>query len=304
VKGQNRNYLAHEYFNKDWQPMHFATMAQWLAPAKISYAGSAHYLDHVDPVNLTTEQQTLLKEIPDPLFRQTARDFMVNQQFRKDYWVKGARRLSKLEQSEALRAQCLILVSPRADVTLKVKGSVGEADLQDAIYSPILDALADHKPKSLGQLELAVKDKNVGWPQLLQAVTILAGAGHLEAVQDEATTTKARKYTDKLNAHLINRARGSGDIDYLASPVTGGGVTVGRVQQLFLLALSQGKKQPAQLAKAAWTIFAEQQQKIVKDGKTLQTPEENLAELTAQAQVFADKRLPILKALQIVRRAG
>jgi hypothetical protein len=86
--------------------------------------------------------------------------------------------------------------------------------------------------------------------------------------------------------------------------VTGGGVTVGRVQQLFLLALSQGKKQPAQLAKAAWTIFAEQQQKIVKDGKTLQTPEENLAELTAQAQVFADKRLPILKALQIVRRAG
>ena len=28
--------------------------------------------------------------------------------------------------------------------------------------------------------------------------------------------------------------------------------------------------------------------------------EENLAELTAQAQTFADKRLPILKALQIV----
>lgn len=300
VKGQNRNYLAHEYFNKDWQPMHFATMAQWLAPAKINYAGSANYLDHVDPVNLTTEQQTLLKEIPDPLFRQTARDFMVNQQFRKDYWVKGARKLSALEQSEALRAHCLILVSPRADVALKVTGSLGEADLQDAIYSPILDALADHKPKSLGQLELAVKDKNVGRQQLLQAVTILAGAGHLEAVQDEATITKARKYTDKLNAHLLNRARGNGDIDYLASPVTGGGVMVGRVQQLFLLALSQGKKQPAQLAKTAWTIFAEQQQRVVKDGKPLQTPEENLAELTAQAQTFADKRLPILKALQIV----
>jgi len=31
----------------------------------------------------------------------------------------------------------------------------------------------------------------------------------------------------------------------------------------------------------------------------LETAEENLAELTAQANVFADKQLPILKALQI-----
>ena len=38
LKTQNRHYLAHEYFNRDWHPMHFATMAQWLEPAKVSYA--------------------------------------------------------------------------------------------------------------------------------------------------------------------------------------------------------------------------------------------------------------------------
>jgi hypothetical protein len=38
-----------------------------------------------------------MAEIPDTMFRQTVRDFMVNQQFRKDYWVKGARHLSLLE---------------------------------------------------------------------------------------------------------------------------------------------------------------------------------------------------------------
>jgi len=42
-----------------------------------------------------------------------------------------------------------------------------------------------------------------------------------------------------------HKARGSADITFLASPVTGGGITVNRFQQLFLLALSQGKKQPA-----------------------------------------------------------
>jgi SAM-dependent methyltransferase len=38
IKGQNRHYLAHEYFNRDWHPMHFATMADWLEPAKLQYA--------------------------------------------------------------------------------------------------------------------------------------------------------------------------------------------------------------------------------------------------------------------------
>ena len=103
IKDQNRHYLAHEYFNRDWEPMAFARMAQWLRPAKLQWACSAQFLDAIDAVNLTTEQQQLLKGIPDPMFRQTVRDFCVNQQFRKDYWVKGARTLSPLEQAEQMR---------------------------------------------------------------------------------------------------------------------------------------------------------------------------------------------------------
>lgn len=76
-------------------------------------------------------------------------------------------------------------------------------------------------------------------------------------------------------------------------------MTVGRFQQLFLLAIAQGKKQPAEWAQLVWQILANQGQKIVKEGKTLETDDENIAELTAQAQIFADKQLPILKALQI-----
>ena len=299
IKAQNRHYLAHEYFNRDWHPMHFATMADWLEPAKVGYACSAHYLDHVDAVNLSADQQTFLKEIPDAMFRESTRDFMVNQQFRRDYWVRGARKLNPLEQAEALRQQKIMLVTHRLEVSLKVTGSLGEATMQDTIYNPILDALADHKPKTLGQLEQALKDQGVSFAQLTQAVMVLTGAGQLAAVQDEAMISKARKHTDKINAHLTNKARGSNDISYLASPVTGGGITVNRFQQLFLLAMSQGKKQPEEWAQLTWQILSAQNQKLVKEGKTLETPEENLAELTTQAATFAEKQLPILKALQI-----
>jgi hypothetical protein len=299
VKEQNRHYLAHEYFNRDWLPMHFATMADWLEPAKLQYACSAHYLDHVDAINLSAEQQTFLKEIPDAMFRESTRDFMINQQFRRDYWVKGARMLNPLEQAEALRQQKVMLVSHRSDVSLKVTGSLGEAALHETIYNPILDVLIDHKPKTLGQLEQAVKDQGVSFAQLTQAVLILTGVGQLAAIQDEALLSKARKHTDKINIHLMSKARGSSDISHLASPLTGGGVAVNRFQQLFLLAHNQGKKQPDEWAAQVWQTLSGQGQKLVKEGKTLETPEENLAELTTQAKAFAEKQLPILKALQI-----
>jgi SAM-dependent methyltransferase len=300
IKGQSRNYLAHEYFNRDWHPMHFATMAQWLEPAKVSFACSAHYLDHIDGINLTNEQQALLKDIPDAMFRETVRDFIFNQQFRRDYWVKGARPLSALDKTETLRAHKIILIAHRPDIALKVGGFLGEAGMQETIYNPILDLLADHKTRTIGQIELALQGQGIALPQIIQAVFILIGAGHANSVQDEVIIPKAKKHCDKLNAHLMQKARSGGDISFLASPVTGGGVTVTRFPQLFLLALSQGKKQPAEWAQFTWALLDAQNQKILKDGKPLATAEENLAELTEQAQLFATKQLPILKALQIV----
>lgn len=299
IKEQNRHYLAHEYFNRDWLPMHFATMADLLEPAKVSYACSAHYLDHIEAVNLTAEQQAFLKDIPDAMFRESVRDFMVNQQFRRDYWVKGQRKLNALEQTEALRQQKVILMSYRPDVSLKVTGALGEATMQEAVYGPTLDLLADYKPKTIGQIEQALKDKGVVFPQIMQAMMVLTGAGHLAAVQDDGVISKTKKCTDKLNAYLINKARGSSDSSYLASPVIGGGVSVGRFQQLFLLAMSQGKRQPADRAAYVWQILSNQGQKIVKEGKPLETAEENIAELTEQANIFAEKQLPILNALQV-----
>lgn len=300
MKTHNGKYLAHEYFNRNWLPMPFSKTVHVLSPAKLDFACSADYLFHIDSVNLTTEQQAFLKEIPDAMFQQTVRDFMVNQTFRKDYWVKGARQLNALDNVEAMRAQIIMLATHRADVSLKIKGALGDATMQENVFSPILDLLADHKPKTLWQLGQALKDDGITFAQITRAVMVLSASGTLVAVQDEALIPKAKKYTDKLNACLLEKARGSADISYLASPVSGGGVTVNRFQQLFMLALSQGKKLPAEWAQFTWQLLAAQGQKIVKEGKTLETPEENLAELNLQATAFATKQLPIMKALQVI----
>lgn len=297
---QNRHYLAHEYFNRDWHPMHFATMAEWLEPAKVTYACSAHYLDNVDTVNLTAEQQKFLLEIPDVMFREAVRDFMVNQQFRRDYWVKGARTLSPLEQAEALRSQRVILISYRPDISLKINGYLGEANMSEQIYGPVLDFLADHKVKTISQIEQGVADKAISLVQIMEVVMVLCSAGHLAPAQDEDIISKSRKHTDKLNEHIMRKSRSSNDVMYIASPVTGGGRILSRFEQLFVLSLLQGKKQPQDWVKDVWSTIASQGQRLLKDGKTLETDEENIAELTAIANAFVEKQLPVLKALQIV----
>lgn len=299
IKTQNRNYVAHEYFNRDWQPMFFSEVAATLGAAKLSFAGSASFADHVEALNLTAPQQAFLHEIPDATLRQTVRDFMVNQQFRRDYWVKGERRLGGMARQEALQEIRLCLVAHRPEVSLKVEGALGEATLAEGIYAPLLDALADHKPKSIGDLARHLRGQ-VNFQQLAQAVMVLVSRGHLAPAQDEASASRARKPADKLNATLLNRARDDGEVKHLASPVTGGGVPVSRFHQLFLLARSRGARQPAEWAAGAWQTLAGQGQKLVKEGKTLETPAENLAELTSMAQAFADKQLPALRELLVV----
>jgi len=299
IKEQNRQYLAHEYFNKDWQPMSFSDMHKWLAPAKLAFVGSANYLDHVDSINLSAEQQKFLAGIENAVLKETVRDFMINQQFRRDYWVKGARKLPVLEQGEALREQKVVLLTPKPDVNFEVGGARVKASLSAAIYQPILDILGDHQPHTLAQIEEAVRNRNISFPQLAQAILILCGKGNVSPAQEDSVVETAQSTANRLNTHLMQKARGSADVGYLASPVTGGGYSLSRVQLLFLLALDQGETQARDCAAVAWQLLARQGQKLVKQGKTLETAEENLAELTEQASEFIEKRVPILKALRI-----
>lgn len=280
--------------------MHFATIADWLEPAKLTYACSAHYIDHTDNVNLTPEQQAFIKEIPDFMFRESVRDFMVNQQFRRDYWVKGLRKLSPLQRIEMLRAERVILVSHRPDIELKATGSLGEAKMSGEIYTPILDILSDHKIRTVGEIDRELGGRKITFNQLSEAILILSGVGHIASAQDDTAIAKAKKQTLKLNMYLCEKARGDSDINDLASPVTGGGIAVGRFQQIYLLAISKGYKHPQDWANFTWQILKSQGQKILKDGKALETDQENIAEITEQANSFATKKLPILKALQLI----
>lgn len=299
LKAHDRAYLAHEYFNRDWEPMPFSRMAQWLAPAKVEFACSAHLLEHADELQFTPAQQAFLKKIPNEPFRQTVRDYLVDQQFRRDYWVKGLRRIGIIEQLEQWRQLRVVLVKPRAEVVLKVKGNLGETELKAEQYGPILDALADQQVHRIADIEQLPAVKGMALPVLLSSLRMLYAKGDIAVAQDEAVTAQVAERCKRLNAHLMNRSRAAIECLFLASPITGTGVPVMRMDQLFLLARNAGGKTPADWAAYVWDILQNNREKVVKDGRVLDGAADSLAEVTRQAEDFAKTRLPVLDALGV-----
>ena len=300
IKSQNKNYIAHEYFNHDWHPMYFSDMADWMKMAKLQYACSAHYLDHIDAINLTADQQSFLNEIPDQTFKQSVRDFVVNQQFRRDYWVKGIRHLNPIEQTEKIRQLRVILTTCREDISLKVTGDLGEANMTESVYVPLLDSLADYKIKSIFELEIVAQKHDFIFSQLVQAIMLLVGTGHVSLVQEESVISKARKQCDRMNSILMEKARSGTSLGYLASPVTGGAVALDRFQTYFLMGIKKGKKTSSDWANYALDILNSQGQRLVKEGKIIEDDHECLEELKKQASEFEIKKLKIVRVLQLI----
>lgn len=300
LKDQNRNYLAHEYFNRDWQPMLFSEFARWLEPAKVSFACSALYSDHFDAFNLLPQQVEILGGISDINFQQSARDFVINRQFRKDYWIKGPRRLEIAEQQAALRAHRVILVTHPDEIALKAGGALVERDLPAAVYSPVVALLADRRVHSLGQLEERLQGKGILFGQMLEAVMVLVGKGDVASVQDAVVVERALEASARFNEHVIESSVSSSRVRNLASPVTGGGLYVQPFHLQMLLAHRQGLARPEQWAEFLWKNLVAKGAGIVKPEGGVMSAEESLAALTDEARSFATKVLPGLQALKVV----
>ncbi|MCI5106609.1 MAG: methyltransferase regulatory domain-containing protein [Pseudomonadales bacterium] len=300
MQDMSRHYLAHEYFNRDWHPEYFSKMADSLSSAKLDFACSAHFLNFIDSINLSKEQQEFLNQIPDRMLRESTRDFMINTQFRKDYWVKGLRRLSSDEQAELFLQERIVLRTPRDEVALKVKTPLGEADMAEAVYNPILDVLSDNEAHVIGEIAVALKETGISLAQISQAIMLLTSAGYVFPAQSEKQQKSVSRQCKALNDHLVSKARYNNDVETLASPVTGGGIPVSRFSQIYLNAYRKGIKSSSELAEVAWKYLKSQNQKLLKDGQVIEKDEDNIAELEARAIEFLEKQIKVLKGLKIM----
>ncbi len=298
TRQHDHDYLAHEYFNRDWICMYFTDVAEMLESAKLDFACEAIPLEVLEQFNLSPDAQEFLGRIEHPIMREQVKDYFLNRQFRKDLYVRGARRISMFERSRRLLETNYVLLNVDK-FPQKLAVPVGEIGLAQEICDDMYEYLAseNYRPKKFSDfLKKKPATTQLGVEQML---IVLVNAGNIAPCQSDEAAKIVKPRCVALNKYFCERAKNSGDINFLASPILGGGVTVNRFEQLFICALNEGKKSAEKIAESTWELLDSQGQKLMQKDKPLDTREENVAELKNLATIFLEKRLPILKALQI-----
>lgn len=299
TRKHDHDYLAHEYFNRDWICMYFSDVAEMLQDAKLDFACTAEAVESLDHLTVNSSAQEFLNKIEHPVMKEQVKDYFLNRQFRKDIYVRGARRLSIFERSRRLMETNYVLLSTNPFST-KVTVTIGEVSLAENLCNKIYEHLASQNYRPKNFTEFLKKNPDITPVNLEQILIILVHTNAIAPCQSEAATKAVKHKCDAFNQYICNRAKTFDKITSLASPVIGGGIGLNRFDQMFISALLGGKKTAEALAKEAWDAISAQGQMIVRQGKKLETPEENLAECTRMAKDFLNKGLPIMKALQIV----
>lgn len=294
MEKQPTSYLAHEYFNRDWTPMYFNEVAEYMAGAKLTFAASANLADHIPNMVVSPEMQAILDSIKQPEYRETVRDYMLNNTFRKDVFVRGARRITDEEATPILESMRFgLLVSPER-TSYSFSTNARKIDLQKEIYEPIVDTLHKHgQPLTLKELKAHPVTGKLKPVFLQQALTLLASMGNLSIHSGEVASDKKTK---SFNKRLAKLAETSDQIHFMVAGKAGVAVQMDRIEQLALQSANEGKT-PEQTITKIWKLLKSANVRLIKDGKVLNDEKENTDHLTAIITKFYHDKLPILTAV-------
>jgi SAM-dependent methyltransferase len=285
-------YLAHELFPLNWEAFSFGDIARELADAKLIFLSSAHLTDCVDRVNFTEEQQEFLATIDDPVLAETTRDMILARQFRRDVFTKGLVPLDASAGRNRWLNTRFALTTPSRLFDMTFDTALGKLQLRPDIYTPLIEIL-DEGPMTLHDLIGRLPEPRPSWISLTDAIKVMVGRGDLQPCLPEDGDAKREICARAFNAAVLARATHSAEFGYLASPVTGGGVRVDRMTQMYLLAGSRAADPGAALHE-----FAEATVLSGADGQSLSADEARAAIQQETARIESEL-LPILKRLRI-----
>ncbi len=277
IKPKARNALAHEYFHTHWRAFYFAEVAEPLAEIGLTYAASAHLLDNVDFVNYAPPAREFLQGQP-IIRREGLKDFFANREFRRDIFIRG----TPVKQNPApLLAATRFATAEGPEGIDKITGfsSLGKVTVKPEHAGPVLSALEKVRSASIAELLADPACTGLTPAEVLEVTVLIAARGGADPALREAGYEARKAAADSLNAAIWEAAQTVDVIHSAASPVTGGGVALHRIEQLFFLANQKGEDPGAFLRR----LFGSQVQ----------------GDVASNYRQFMEKRVPVLRKLGV-----
>jgi hypothetical protein len=164
-------YLAHELMGANWRPLSVLDVRADMATIGLEPAGSASLIDNFDDFVLGRAARKLLATIDDPDLHELVRDYLTNQSFRRDVFVRGGAQLTEPERRRRLLDTTFALAAPKARAAFKVRTPAGEIAFDNPVARRMVRRLAKG-PRRLGDLA----GPGVSEGDVLAKAMILAGA--------------------------------------------------------------------------------------------------------------------------------
>lgn len=293
MQKQDPVYLVQEYNNLHWRPVYVTEMVEILAAYKFEYLGTAS-LPEAFHDNLPLNIKALIDRQPTQALKMQLMDYALNQQFRRDLYIKGRNRPWKAQREGMILDSRFIVQTLKPlpaekepfifeSGTLKVEG-------QNELYSKILNQFKQDKGLTLGELRL--DNKPISIDSSIKIVSQLMHGGWLLPYQEHAPSAA------QTNKAIITAVSEGAPYKYLSSPRTGSALAMGAIDMLILESLLKGLPESA-WAETVSKNLARLGQGLMKDGKAVENRAKALETIKQQIDAFKQS-LPQLKRLGVM----
>jgi SAM-dependent methyltransferase len=201
-------YLAHEYMGQHWDPLFVTEVRRDMAAIGLKPVGSAMLVENHDTFVLGKAAREALAALADEDVRELARDFLIDQFFRLDIFVRGADEIDENEQRKQLLANGFMLTCPAGKVEYNLQTAAGQLAFDNAAARAIVESLAAG-PCTLGEV---AQQRNIAVKDIIANAMVLCASNQLRPVE------AGRAPVAKINAALTRRIGGREEIPYVALP--------------------------------------------------------------------------------------
>lgn len=248
LRQRDTHYLAHEFFNQNWQAFYFSEVAQRMSELGLSFVGTLPLCTNYLQASIPQDFQEFFQTAPDRVTLERHKAFVRNERFRRDLYIKTDTWAANAEQiaewlysrnfgSEYYYYDSPALLYPAPEEQISI-------DLEQEPHHSIASALLD-RGQSLADLQQSAELQNYSSTELVDALNMIClsndfrpfarpGASELpEGNQLQLCIPSA------LNRHLLETCQSYEErVIYLASPIIGDGVGLPLLDALLLYGLS------------------------------------------------------------------
>jgi SAM-dependent methyltransferase len=296
-------YVVHEYFHAHWQPMYFADVVRDVAAQGLVFVGQLPLHLNVRDLATPPSIKAIADGVSDRVAFESLKDFASNELFRCDVYVRAPGVRTEGATREYFEQTPFGTLTHNAQVKRQVRLPFHTLSFTGAVYDPLIPAVASSAATAheLAQRpELAsFGARRIG--DCLQNLTLGGQVVPMRRWPKASSSGPRYRHCLPYNAGVLADAvEGRGPL-VLASPVTGGGVTISLLEAVCLRLLTEIEPSgQADWIRALARAADARSQPIVVGDKPVKDPEKLVRVLTKELDAFRAGILPKLVDLGVL----